>query len=261
MDAPSYFEIEIAASMIAKILTSQRLLAFLILGFGVVAAYVFRRAPEPRESNLAGESLALQEASQRVGMPLEALTPIFVTADSIDAPSREFQAIAASEQVVVNENHPQPDASVYYPKTFNEGFAKARIGPSIPRDYSIDPKHDQNTLSQADSSGTAMMRGSSNNATESLRLKPVVSDSHWPDQDYQVPPSRDLSQATTHFRASLDPPKLITNQSFPEPQSARILSSNTRERSEVTEQGATPPRDRDRIQSHVIRQPLRQRPN
>jgi hypothetical protein len=45
MDAPSYFEIEIAASMIAKILTSQRLLAFLILGFGVVAAYVFRRAP------------------------------------------------------------------------------------------------------------------------------------------------------------------------------------------------------------------------
>ncbi len=261
MDAPSYFEIEIAASMISKILTSQRLLAFLILGFGVVAAYVFRRAPEPSASDLAGESLATRESSQRVVMPPEALSPIFVTADSIDAPSREFQAIAASEQVVVRENHPQPDASVYYPKTFNEGFAKARIGPSIPREYAFDPQNGQDILSPANSNGTALMRGSSNNSAESLRLKPVVSDSHWPDQDYQVPASRDHSQPSTHFRASLDPPKLITNQSFAEPQSAGILSSNTRERSEATEQGTTQPRDRDRIQTHVIRQPLRQRPN
>ena len=247
--------------MIAKILTSQRLLAFLFLGFGVVAACVLRRAPEPSASGLAGESLATRESSQRVAMPPEALSPIFVVADSIDAPSREFQAIAASEQVVVRENHPQPDASVYFPKTFNEGFAKARIGPSIPRDYSIDPRHDPNTLSQADSRATVVVDGSQSNSAVTLRLKPLVSDSHWPDQDYQVPAARDHSQPSTHFRASLDPPKLITNQSFAEPLSTGILSSSTRERSDAAEKGTTQPRDRDRNQSHVIRQPVRQRPN
>jgi hypothetical protein len=261
MDAPSYFEIEIAASMISKILTSQRLLAFLILGFGVAAAYVFRRSPEPRKSDLARESQATRETTQQAALAPGALSPIFVTADSIDAPSREFQAIAASEKIVVQENHPQPDATVYYPKTFNEGFAKARIGPSIPREYSYDPQQGQNDLSAAGSSGTAVVRRSQDSAADSLRLKPVVPDSYWPDQDYRPPSPRDRSQSNTHFRASLDPPRLITNQSFTDPQSPGILSSAKQEISTENASNANPHRDRDRIESHVIRQPLRQRPN
>jgi hypothetical protein len=246
--------------MLSKLFLNQRVLAILVLGMGGSVAYLSRRTPVKSDDGLAEAKRVLKSQGGRRDSAPPNISPIYVTTDAIDSPSKGFQAVSTVEQAPNFDGSENSQAKIYYPKTFSEAFASHPMTPSIARDYVPSSEPLQPYQARVETSFKPTVPSVSN-AESNVTLSPKMT---WPDQNYTYQPAQPPRISTPSLDTSMAAPRFVTNQSIASAPTAASLSSLSNSVVPPSEPAMpttaptlqAPP---ERIQTHVIRQPLRPR--